>query len=342
MQFYPIKTNDGSISLYNFEVNDVYHSRVGAYTEALHKYVIPSGILDFVRQHNEVKILDVCYGLGYNSRTAAEQIIKICPKTNVSITALELDPVVLSFSALIGNECYENELNQAFFTSLNNHLKVDEILNTYLNNISHYMPQIQKLIPSEYELLPPDELNAKLHNIYYQSLSFGKSIDKKTSYNNINVEFHIKDARQSLLELSPGYDFIFHDPFTPSKMPVLWTVEIFKSLYRLLNDNGNLTTYSNAAPIRSAMLDAGFSLGNTNPVGKKTTGTIAYKNPGLIKNLLSEKEIGLLKTKAGIPYRDENFNKTNSQILHDHENEKLLSNKISTSSFLKSFNKISC
>ncbi len=153
----------------------------------------------------------------------------------------------------------------------------------------------------------------------------------------VNIDFFIDDARISVQKLNSKYDFIFLDPFTPSKTPTLWTVDFFSQLKRLLSYKGNITTYSNAAPVRTGLIEAGFFIGQTTPVGKKTPGTIAYKNPGLVKNELSEKEKGILETKAGIPYRDKNLNSTINEVLSNREFEKHKSNRISSSKFLKKY-----
>ena len=58
--FYPVFTDDDSVSLYNNEFKDIYHSRIGGTRESLEKFIIPSEILDYVSKNNEVKILDIC------------------------------------------------------------------------------------------------------------------------------------------------------------------------------------------------------------------------------------------------------------------------------------------
>lgn len=330
MKFFPIKTNDSSITLYNIHFEDVYHSKVGAYTEAMYKYVIPSGILEFVKHSSSVRILDVCYGLGYNTRAAVNEILKINPECEIFVSALEIDPVVLAYSAIIGNECFNDQVNYVFFITLSKLINIEEFINKDIEETYDLLPEIENLVPGEYDLVSCQELLAKLHNIYYRSFCKPK----------IQVKFHINDAKEEILkqvqdDVCP-YDFIFHDPFTPSKAPILWTVEFFNSLNNLLSDDGNLTTYSNAAPVRAAMIETGFYIGRTEPVGKKTPGTIAYKNPDLIKNELTVKEQGILRTKAGIPYKDA---PTNEQILINREAKKLSSSRISSSRFLKSMNK---
>ena len=103
-------------------------------------------------------------------------------------------------------------------------------------------------------------------------------------------------------------------------------------------------TYSTSASIRNAMQDAGFEIGNIyNERLRKFSGTIATKDKSLIKSPLSEFDLGLLKTKAGIFYRDENLTLSNEQIttalneaiLERRNSEVKNSDKMSTSHYNK-------
>ena len=53
-------TQDGSIGLYSYADDDVYHSKFGALTEAWEKFVIPSGIQEALNTKSKIKVLDVC------------------------------------------------------------------------------------------------------------------------------------------------------------------------------------------------------------------------------------------------------------------------------------------
>ena len=133
---------------------------------------------------------------------------------------------------------------------------------------------------------------------------------------------------------------IFLDAFTPSKCPCLWSYEFFKLLYEHLEQDGMILTYSTSAAIRSAMQEAGFHIGNIyNEREKKFTGTIAVKNSDLIIYPLSEFDLGLLKTSAGIFYRDENLTGQNEAIFAAHKKEIENTDRISTSQYKKNFNK---
>ena len=128
------------------------------------------------------------------------------------------------------------------------------------------------------------------------------------------------------------------DAFTPAKCPALWTVDFFKLLFKHLNDNGRILTYSNSAAVRNAMITAGFNVGKIyNELENKFTGTIAVKNKALIQNELSEYDLGLLKTRAGIFYRDENLTGQNEAIIKRHKIEVSNSSLISSSKYIKQF-----
>ena len=62
----PYYTEDGSIGLYSYADKDVFHSKYGALTEAWEKFVIPSELESINKK--EIKVLDICYGIGYNTK----------------------------------------------------------------------------------------------------------------------------------------------------------------------------------------------------------------------------------------------------------------------------------
>jgi tRNA U34 5-methylaminomethyl-2-thiouridine-forming methyltransferase MnmC len=59
-----VVTNDGTLTLKSEEFNECYHSSEGAVTETLYKHIYPAFS---VVQKDEIKILDICFGLGYNT-----------------------------------------------------------------------------------------------------------------------------------------------------------------------------------------------------------------------------------------------------------------------------------
>ena len=67
-EFHPYFTNDGSVGLYSPEFDDIYHSSTGALTEAYEKFIMPVN-MDELLKKDKIKILDICFGIGYNSKS---------------------------------------------------------------------------------------------------------------------------------------------------------------------------------------------------------------------------------------------------------------------------------
>lgn len=342
--FYPVITNDGSVSLFNNSVDDIYHSSVGAYTEALNKFVIPSGILKFVENNNTVRLLDICYGLGYNSKVAVNEILKVNSDCKIYVDCLEIDENVLALSSLIKSGPIEDYVDLIFANSLLKNKKIKMIANNYINDknfLTYISPILSKFLKSKIKkgvtYIKRPNLNRSIHNIYYRTLS---NRNKNTPNDpllgfNVEVDFYSDDARKSINKLKGNYNYVFHDGFTPSKLPTLWTVEFFNRLTPLLDDNAILVTYSSSAAMRGSLIEAGYDLGSAFILNNKPRGTIAALNSSLISNKLSKKEIGLLESRAGIPYRDKCFTSTSQEIIEIRKNEMSVSSRISSSKFLK-------
>jgi tRNA U34 5-methylaminomethyl-2-thiouridine-forming methyltransferase MnmC len=92
-QFDPCITNDGSYTFFSAEFGQTFHSRYGAKEESIFKYAIPT-LLAEKANHGHLRLLDICYGLGYNSAAALSTIWRSNPNCTVEIIALELDRTV--------------------------------------------------------------------------------------------------------------------------------------------------------------------------------------------------------------------------------------------------------
>lgn len=61
-----VLSGDGSYTAYSKEYNEHYHSiKDGALQESLYKHVIPA--LQLQKDKEEIRILDICFGLGFNT-----------------------------------------------------------------------------------------------------------------------------------------------------------------------------------------------------------------------------------------------------------------------------------
>lgn len=99
--FTPVKTADGSNTFYSDEYGEWFHSREGAQDEAQRTYVKTADIAKKAQQRR-LSILDVCYGLGYNTAAALETIWHVNPQCFVDLRALEID-VEVARSAIAHN-----------------------------------------------------------------------------------------------------------------------------------------------------------------------------------------------------------------------------------------------
>ena len=94
-------------------------------------------------------------------------------------------------------------------------------------------------------------------------------------------------------------------------------------------------TYSKSAAVRGAMIEAGFKIGNIMNKENNVIGTIGVKNSALIKHDLSEFDLGLIKTRAGIFYRDKNLTGLNEALTSCRNLEVKNSDRISSSRYMK-------
>jgi len=89
----PQLTADGSYTFFSARFKEAFHSTFGARQEAVFKFVRPTRLLEKAIQPR-LTLLDICYGLGYNTAAALEAIWAMNPNCQVQLLALELDAAV--------------------------------------------------------------------------------------------------------------------------------------------------------------------------------------------------------------------------------------------------------
>ncbi len=95
--FLPEKTADGSFTFISDEFQEAFHSHYGAKQEAEEKFVKPTQ-LSQQAQRNSLRLLDICYGLGYNTAAALATIWQHNPHCRVEWIGLERDLAVCQAS----------------------------------------------------------------------------------------------------------------------------------------------------------------------------------------------------------------------------------------------------
>ena len=89
-----ILTKDGSYSLRSVSFQDNFHSSFGALEETKLKFTAPSNLQRF--KGKSLSVLDICFGLGYNSASLFSELIK--QKSYLNLYALEIDKMPLEYS----------------------------------------------------------------------------------------------------------------------------------------------------------------------------------------------------------------------------------------------------
>ena len=89
----PQPTDDGSFTFFSVEFGEAFHSYHGARQEAQKKFVEPTHLRQKAQQPL-LRLLDVCYGLGYNTAAALATIWAVNPSCYVEVVGLEFNSAV--------------------------------------------------------------------------------------------------------------------------------------------------------------------------------------------------------------------------------------------------------
>ncbi|MCG2829087.1 tRNA (5-methylaminomethyl-2-thiouridine)(34)-methyltransferase MnmD [Methanothermobacter sp. K4] len=265
-----IRTADGSYTLESDSPGEAMHTRSGAITESFEKFVRPS----IPHDAEEIRVLDLCSGLGYN--TAA--LLEFTSAIEVTVDMVEVSPETLSAALIVPSPVPSHELVKAAYE--------DRLMDMGIVGIRAYPP-------------PPPQ---------------------------VTLRVHCEDARETLQKLEADcYDAIFLDAFSPGVSPELYTVEFLSQIARVIKPDGVLATYTSAAPLRSALIEAGFHVGAGPVFGRKSAGTLASKDPSKLKEPLEwmdERMVAL--SDAGIPYRDPLLSSDGETIIERRRAERRL------------------
>lgn len=213
-------TLDGSESYRNALLDEAYHSKAGALSEAYEKYARPLKVWLV----DSPVIFDVCFGLGYNSAAAIDLIREHGNNSLVTIY------------------CFENDL-----TIIAESLNVNPGFRNY-----HLIKKFSEYI-----------------------ISGGRE-----SFMCENVKFILMlgDAKKEIRKKGlPLADFVFFDPFSPSKQPEMWFLGFFRDIHIAMKRGGLLATYSFARVVRDNLSATGFKVFEGPVIGRRSPSIIAVK-----------------------------------------------------------------
>ncbi len=97
-EFEPLETEDGSPTFFSREFGEPFHSiTAGAFREAIEKFCNPCRIPDRAKS-GRLNLVDVCFGLGYNTAAFLEISTSVNPRIFVHIVGIEKDMDVIEHS----------------------------------------------------------------------------------------------------------------------------------------------------------------------------------------------------------------------------------------------------
>jgi len=215
----PFATADGSISFYNIDYKEGYHAKsIGAYTESLHKFVLPAEIDKRCKDKSSLWILDIFLGLGYNIAATINYLESKKITTTINIVTIEKDESLID-------------------------------------------------LIKDYDIFWPKT-----------GYSILKKLLKNKSFKNYNLYLILDDFFRAIKFLSIPFDIIYFDPFSISKNPEMWQLPVYKTLFKLLDEDGCVVTYSCRDRVRKDFYRAGFIPYETKKLPDAfQPGTIFYK-----------------------------------------------------------------
>ncbi len=126
-----IITPDGSVTFHNMEFDEAYHSKSGAKEEAVEKFVKPCLIRETAKT-GRLRILDFCFGLGYNTAAAIDAAREENPDCIIEIVGLEIDEEMLAVLPSLPNSFHSyNCIKEAIKNNYNynkNNLKIQIVI----------------------------------------------------------------------------------------------------------------------------------------------------------------------------------------------------------------------
>ena len=308
ISYLKIKTDDNSYTFYHPVYKENYHTLAGAKTEAQKKFIEPSK-LGFRLRSIELR---------RTSQTTDHELqapdrrfnVRVSPCPSVSVR----DPLPQSPSAT-------NILDIGFGLGYNAIAAIKEaqkyngsikVTSLELNNTPLTLAQ---------QLYKKSTIDADIINKLLLNNQWSKDGNK--------IEILYGDARKTIQQITDKFDIVFMDGFSTTKNPELWTFDFIKEIVKRLHKDGIIVTYSSAFPVRGAFLKNKLFVGTTKPFGRKKGGTIASFLQSNIDLPLSKKDTNIiLKSTAGVPYRDLILNWTPKEILqHRKKIVKRLQNK---------------
>lgn len=162
-----VQTQDGSNTLFNEAYSQCYHSvNDGAINESLYKHILPA--LEHHKDKVNLRILDICFGLGYNTFLTILENLKSTNPKKIDFFSPELDFDLLKN---LKNFTYPKEFDaiQNIIKSISDNLYYEDELHkieVFNGNAREYIKNLQD-IDIVYQDAFSSDVNSELWNLSY-------------------------------------------------------------------------------------------------------------------------------------------------------------------------------
>lgn len=131
-------TRDSSVTFHNEKFDENYHCLAGAASEAKIKFAEPCKIRELAKT-GSISILDICFGLGYNSAAAIDAALEFNPDCKINIIGLENDESLFELIKMIKTPFKSYKLIQKIdkfnLLIIDNKIQIRIILDNALDSI---------------------------------------------------------------------------------------------------------------------------------------------------------------------------------------------------------------
>ena len=203
-----VKTYDGSNTLFSKKYKQHFHDvRTGAVKEALTKHIIPS--FEYHKKYNKksLKILDICFGLGYNTLATIYYIRKNSLDIKIQLYSPELDfKLINSLKEFEYPQEFE-ELKPIIQELCTNRVYKNESLNIdlFIGDAREYIKTLDE-IDIVYQDAFSSEVNSELWSVeYFKDIYNATSKDCIITTYSIatNVRLSLYEAGFEIYEINP-------------------------------------------------------------------------------------------------------------------------------------------
>lgn len=301
LEEYLIKTDDGSYTLKSEGLNgETMHTYHGGVDESREKYVKPAKLAE----KDSVRVLDICSGLGYTAAVCIEylnnELTSSGEKPDITIDMVEISELTLATGLILPSPISSHQIvkkaieDQLFSTGFLNHRQIKCSI--------------------------PDNIHLNVH--ITDAREFVGNKNSETDNRNINIKLS-SSLNPSINDNSNEYyDAVFLAPFSPSKSPELFSLELLGGIKYLLKPDGMFLTYTAASAVRSALVILGFYIGEGPSFGR-SGGTLASLTADNIEKSLSKKDERMVAlTDAGVPLKDPDLNDSSDEIVERRKAER--------------------